>query len=187
MPVPKKDKSRFISKALFFFFLFVFPYWLISLNSMQQWASRAIAISLFWVLMISATFWYALSSKTRMIMPGGTLSQPQFEDTRPLMEKRIRIFIVLLGVFASIVVGIPLAQDLFQLSATRDPIRITATPLGRSVPLFGLWFLEQSVRISRPGFDYYLFYSLQPLRVGEKYEFLVLPRSRVILDARRVG
>jgi hypothetical protein len=187
MPAPTSNKSRFILKASVFFLLFVFPYWLISLSSPQPWISRAIAVSLFLVLMISATFWYGLSSKTRMIMPGGTLSQPQFDDMRPQMERRIRIFVVLFGVFASIVMGIPFARDLIQLSATRDPIRITATAVDKSVPLFGLWFLEQSVRISRPGLEYHLFYSLQPLRVGQKYEFLILPRSRVILDARRVG
>jgi|HubBroStandDraft_2_1064218.scaffolds.fasta_scaffold83564_2 hypothetical protein len=176
--------SRVPSKAAFFFLLFVFPYWLLSLHTFQQWVSRAIAVSLFLTLMISATFWYGLSSKTRMIMPGGRLSQPQFDDFRPQMEKRIRIFIVLFGVFACIVMGIPFARDLIQLSSTREPIRITATTVDKSVPLFGLWFLEQSVRISRPGLEYHLFYSLQPLLVGQKYEFLILPRSRVILEAR---
>jgi hypothetical protein len=176
-----------IIMAIYFLILFVVPYALILLPGVPQWLCRSIAVSVFLVLLTGGTFWYGLSSKTRMILPGGKLSEPQFSDLRPKMEKRIRIMVVVFGVFLALVLGLPFTMDIIQLAKNGEPMRITATALDKSVPLFGMWFLEQSVRFSRGGKNYHLFYSLQPLRVGEEYEFIVLPRSRLILDFRNLG
>ena len=172
-------------KTIYLLLLFVVPYFIISLPGSPQWLYRAIAVSMFFTLITAGTLWYGLSSKTRMILPGGKLNEPQFDNIRPRIEKGIRITVVIMAVFFAAALVLPFMLDLIQLGS-QEPTRITATPVDRSVPLFGVWFLEQSVQLSRGEKNYDLYYSWEPLRVGEKYEFFILPRSRLILEFRKL-
>jgi hypothetical protein len=174
-------------RILYAVLLFVVPYVVISLPGVPRWLGRTVAASIFIFFMTVATFWFGLSPKSKMIRPGGKLSQPQFDSVRPLIERRIRILVVVFGVFAFFTITLPFTEDLIQLAAGQKPLRITGTTTDKSIPLFGVWFLEQSVRLTRGGKNYSLFYSWEPLRVGKTYEFVVLPRTRLILDFRESG
>jgi hypothetical protein len=118
-----------------------------------------------------------------MILPSGRLSQPEYDSVRPRIERNIRVLVVLFGAFCFYYLTFPLSADLAQLIRGETPLKVSGIVKSNSIPLFGLWFIEQSVKIS-PGakFKYHLFYSWQALRLGETYEFLVLPRSRTIIE-----
>ena len=77
--------------------------------------------------------------------------------------------------------------DVGRLVGGAKPQRTTDVVREKFVPLFGVWFLEQSVRVSQePKKKYALYFCWQPLHVGGKYEFLIMPRSRVIVQSREV-
>ncbi len=173
-------------KILFFLALFLVPYLLVSLPGVPRWVGRTIGAGILIFLMTGATFWFGFSPKSAIIRPGSKLSQPQFDRVRPDVEHGIRILAVGFGFFLLIYVTFPFASDLARLATGQRPLRIIETAQYKSVPPFGVWFLEQSVRFSRDGKSYRLFYSWEPLHVGDQYEFVVLPRSRFILDFRRI-
>jgi hypothetical protein len=172
-------------RRLFLFLFLVLPYIIVSLPGVPQWFGRTIATSMFIVLMPAFMLWYGLSPRTKMIGASGKLSQPQYDSVRPTIEKNIRVFFVLVGVVSFVYLTVPFGTDLVRLMGDEKPLNITGAVKDKSVPLFGLWFLNQAVHISQETkVKYNLYYSWKPLRVGETYQFVVLPRSRVILEFR---
>lgn len=164
-------------------FVFVIPFVVVSLPAIPQSIGRTIATSIFMFSLTVGVFWYGLSSKTKMILPSGKLSQPEYDSVRPMIERGIRVFIVLFGTFFFYYVTFPFSVDLARLAGGETPLRITGVVRNMSVPLFGLWFVEQSVRVfPETDIKYRLYYSWKPLRAGETYEFAVLPRSRAIIE-----
>jgi len=168
---------------LFRVLIFVIPFVVVSLPGIPQWLGRTIATSVLIFSFTVGVFWYGLSSKTKMILPSGKLSQPQYDSVRPVIERNIRVLVLLFGAVFFYYLTFPLSIDLAHLIGGETPLKITGIVKGRSVPLFGLWFVEQSVRVfPDTKVKYQLYYSWKPLRVRETYEFVVLPRSRVILE-----
>jgi hypothetical protein len=155
---------------------------MVSLPGIPQWLGRTIATSILIFAFTASIFWYALSSKTKMILPSGKLSQPQYDGVRPTIERNLRVLVVLFGAFVSYYITIPFSVDLARLVGGETPFGVTGIVTSKSVPLFGLWFLEQSVRVSGEMKAKYLYYSWEPIRIGETYDFVVLPRSRVVIE-----
>jgi hypothetical protein len=185
--IDKGYDSMTIAYGLAAFFLFILPFVAVSLPSVPAWLGRAIATSCFMFFSTVGILWFGLSPKSRVIGRSGKINQPQFDRVRPTIERIIRTIIVAFGVFFFFELTLPFATDLFHLARGMKPERITAGIIYRTVPLGGLWFLKQSVRFTRDAVSYSLFYSWQPIRVGESYEFVVLPRSRVILEFQPIG
>jgi hypothetical protein len=184
------NESKANSHSLAFYYvllLFVVPFIVLSIPGLPHWMGRVIGISIFIFFMTIGSFWYGLSPTTVMIRPGAKLARPEFDSIRPHIERGMRATVIIFAVFFLVVVTRPFTMDLIQLARGGKPVEITARPVAKQVPLFGIWFVEQSVRFVRGDKDYSLFYSSQPLRVGEEYEFIVLPRSRLILDFRESG
>jgi hypothetical protein len=162
--------------------IFVVPFILLSSPGVSAGFGRIVATSIFIFGMTIGVFWYGLNPKTKMIR-GGKLSQPQYDSVRPTIERNLRILVVLFGLFACVYLTFPWAADMARLAGGEKPLKVTGTVEYKSVPLFGLWFMEQTVRVSRKlSPNLFLYYSFTPLHVGEAYDFLVLPRSRVIID-----
>ncbi len=81
----------------------------------------------------------------------------------------------------------PFATDAFYYAkGDEKPISIVGVIKNKSVPLFGLWFLKQGIQLSYGARSYTLLYSWTPIRFDRSYEFVVLPRSRMILDFREI-
>jgi hypothetical protein len=118
---------------------------------------------------------------------GGRLSEPRFDKVRQRKERGMRILVVAFGLLLFFYVTLPLALDLIHLAGGEKPTTITAVVKYKSVPLGGMWFIHQSVRFTRDAISYSLFYSWKPLQVDTSYQFIVLPRSREILDFHESG
>jgi len=129
--------------------VFVVPFVMISVPGIPQGLARIIATSILIFSLTVAIFWYGLSSRTKMILPSGKLSGPEYDSVRPTIERNMRVLVVLFGAFFCYYLTLPFSIDLVQLISGETPLKITGIVKSRSVPLFGLWFVEQSVKVSR--------------------------------------
>jgi hypothetical protein len=174
-----KGRTYYRVAALFFF---IFPVMMVSFPGIPIWLGRAAAVSIFFFFMTVAIFWFGLSPKSKMIQ-GGPLTEPRFEKTRRKIDLGIRSAVIAFGLIFLFYKTLPLASDLFHLSIGEKPAKFTARVAYETSSLGGVFFGERSVRFARDGMSYTVFYSwTSPLRVGTSYEFIVLPRSRLILD-----
>jgi hypothetical protein len=189
LPQPANRKERKEKRffwAIAVFFIFVIPVVAVNLQPVPLWLGRATAVSSFTFFLTVAIFWFGLDPKTRMIM-GGRLAQPELDRERKKIEIGIRIAVVVFGVFFFWLDAFPLASDLIHLLKGEARTTFTAKVAYRTTALGGVLLGENSVRLVPGGDSYYAFYNwTKPLRVGESYEFVVLPRSRMILDFRGV-
>jgi hypothetical protein len=163
--------------------IFVAPYLVLSFPAVPQALGRGIIVSIWLFGFPVAVAWFVL--KSRMIRPGGKLYQPQFDDVRPKIERGIRILAMAFGVFFAYVATLPFARDLTQLASGEAPIHVTSEVTRKESGYRNL--VEETITFSAGGKNYYLWYPSRSLRVGRTYAFVVLPRSRIILDYRELG
>lgn len=176
--IDRKTISWLVAVSL----VFVLPIIAVNLN-VPVWIGRMIAVSSFTFFFTVAIFWFGVSPNTKMIVGKRGLADPKFDHVRPRIELAIRIAVVLFGFVFLASNTVPLANDLLHLATGEQPTTLTATITYRTSSPGGLLVGERSVRFDRRGESYYLFYSwTKPLRIGETYVFVVLPRSRMILD-----
>jgi hypothetical protein len=171
-----------MGKKILLVCLFIVPYLVIALPGIPRWCERLIAVSLFLIVTTALVFWVGIDPKLRIIPATARIRGPEFDGIRPKIELGVRLLLLGFGIFVLLFTTWPLLQDLAHLSFGERPTQITRAPESRSVPLFGAWFVVQFVTFSPNERSYSLWYSLEPLQIGESYELVVLPRSRMILD-----
>ena len=118
-----------------------------------------------------------------MIRPGAKLSEPKFGRARPKIEMGLRVLVVAFGVFFFWSLTLPVAEDLVLVAAGQNLLRITKTVKYRRSGRPGN--PRESIGLSDEDKPYQLYYPTKALRVGDTYQFVVLPRSRMILDYRQ--
>jgi hypothetical protein len=157
------------------------PYLVLRLPGAPQAPGRGAIVSVLLLGAPIAIFWFGF--KSQMIRSGGKLSEPKFDRARPKIELGIRILVVAFGVFFFWSSTLPVAEDLVLLAAGQNLLRITKTMKysrsgrpGNPCERIGLSDEDKA---------YQLCYPTKALRVGDTYEFVVLPRSRMILDYRQ--
>jgi hypothetical protein len=170
-----------ISRGIAIFLLFILPFAVVSLPGIPTAAGRLVAVSSLLFAGPVIFLWYGVNPKSKIIGERAKLS----EKARPHVERIARVLIVAFAVFFVYVLTVPFATDLFYYAKGKEkPITIVGVIKDKSVPLFGLWFLKQGVRLSYGAKSYALLYSWTPIRFDRSYEFVILPRSRMILDFR---
>jgi hypothetical protein len=160
--------------------LLVIPYLLLSVPGVPPPLGRTIGAS---ILCLGAASFFILGGlvpKLKLISVGPKLRRPEFDDIRPMLERRLRLIAIGLGVFM-LFLARPLVVDVVHLCKGERPVQIVEIPRSTS-SVFGLWFLVQFVNVSPSEPSHTLIYSVSPIRAGRKYEFLLLPRSHLILD-----
>ena len=87
------------------------------------------------------------------------------------------------GVFFFVVLTLPFVEDLLLLVGGEKPAQITGTlryaRRGSRGPVV------EKIALSDENEEYTVYYPTKSLERGDKYEFTVLPRSRIILDYRK--
>jgi hypothetical protein len=175
------------SRIYLFLAVFVLPYVLVSLPHIPLWLGHTAATSVLVFVGTAAILWVGLSRHSKFIRTSGKLSEPQYADSLPKIEKGIRLMVLGMALLICFTTTFPLASDLGRLAIGNEPARITGLVAYRTVPFMGIVVMAQSIRFSRKSGSYYSLYSLKPIRVGTSYEFVVLPRSRFIVDFRKAG
>src|SRR6185312_1949306 len=175
------------SRMYLFLAVLVLPYILVSLPHIPLWLGHTAATSVLVFLGTAGILWVGLSRRSKFVRTSGKLSEPQYADSLPKVEKGIRLMVLGLALLICFTTTFPLASDLGRLAVGNEPARIAGVVAYRTVPFMGIVVMAQSIRFSRKSGSYYSFYSLKPIRVGTSYEFVVLPRSRFIVDFRKAG
>ena|SRR5438874_9537980 len=172
-----------ISQGITIFLLFVFPFAVVSLPGIPPSPARLLAVSSFVFAVPGIILWLGLNPKAKIIGDRARLS----DNARPHVERVARVLLVAFSVFFFYEMTVPFAIDVFHhAKGDEKPISIVGVIKDKSVPLFGLWFLKQGVQLSCGAKSYTLLYSWTSIRFDRSYEFVILPRSTMILDAREI-
>lgn len=163
--------------------IFLAPYLVLSLSRVPQALGRGVIVSIWLFGFPVAIGWFAL--KSQMIRPGGKLYQPRFDAVRPTIERNIRILAMAFGVFFVYFATLPFARDLIQLASGEASLQITSQVKLKESGYRNL--VEKTIGFSEGGKNYYLWYPSKSIQVGRTYEFVALPRSRIILDYRELN
>ena len=164
-------------RFLVFLLVILAPYIALSLPGVPQASGRTVFVAVFLVGAPVATLWFGF--KSQMIRPGAKLYQPQFASVRPQIERKIRILVFAFAAFFIYLLTLPFTEDLVRWARGREPMRIIQEVTHESAGFRSPWL---SVGLSHGARNYYLFYGTKPLQLGHRYEFVVLPQSRLILD-----
>jgi hypothetical protein len=76
-------------------------------------------------------------------------------------------------------------QDLIRMAAGQTPLRITKQ-VERQTSSYRSWGIDKNIYFSDGSTSYTLLYPTKFLRDGGVYEFIVLPKSQMILDYHEV-
>jgi len=188
--VQKVDQKmpRKILKWVPLILFIVVPYTSILLAREHELVGRIVALSIVFCSAVVLIFWYSLNPKTKIIRPGGKLTQLGFKK-KQIVEWTARLLFLGFGLVFLYSFVVPFAIDMFVVVQGYEITTVKGT-VTRNSTLFGTWFLSQSIRINRgtSGEEtYYLLYSLKPrLRRETKHEFLILPHSKLILEAKEL-
>jgi hypothetical protein len=159
------------------------PYLVLRLPGAPQASGRGAIVSVLLLGAPVAILWFGF--KSQMIRPGAKLSEPKFDRARPKIEIGLRVLVVAFGVFFFWSSTLPVAEDLVLLGVGQNLLRITKTVKYMRTGRPGN--PRESIGLSDEDKPYQLYYPTKALRVGDTYEFVVLPRSRMILDYRYSG
>jgi len=165
----------------------VLPYIVISLPGVPKSITRPIMVGVTSLVLTGAALWWGLDPKSRMLVRLGTFESfkgPEYDASRTGIVLTVRAIFIGFGLLCLASGPLPLAGDSIRILRGEKPTHIVGTVVKNSSPAFGAWYLNQSVTLSSGSTEYKLYYSLQPLRIGETYELDVLPSSRLVLDFR---
>lgn len=163
----------------------VLPYALLAIPGIPPWLGRLLGAC---ILVFGGTLLFFLAGlvpELGLSSVGPKLRRPEYDAIRPTMEKRLRFIFIGFGLLICFFVTFPVANDLIRMCAGQKPMRITETVHSTST-LFGAWFLVQFVDFPSGAGSDTLLYSVTPLRANTGYQFLILRRSHLILDFRRI-
>lgn len=151
-----------------------------------EWPTRALVLLVAIVGGVWWLLWASLSPRSRAFaVRRGKLARSEFTTARRRAEFIGRGFGALLGATLCLVLVVPLARDVWDLVATRAPVRVVGTVVSVDEPLWGLWFVRQGVLVRTQNGDFehlngVLFWTLIA-HTGDQVGLLVLPRSALIV------
>jgi len=129
-------------------------------------------------------FLYALSPKSKFILKGGKLNNPEFKNQKKHIELFLRGAISLFTLSLIFFFVLPFGADILWISrGVEQPVRLSGKVV-QNTTTFGAWFISQRLKISGESTndDYYtLLYSLNHLSKDQKYDFILLKRSKLVL------
>jgi len=167
----------------------IFPIISIAMAGKHEWLVRIFVLIIVFGLGTPIFIWWAVNPKSQFISKSAKLNQPKYNKVKRNVTLLMRLFFLIIGFILFCGILVPFAIDVCSIVfAGEQPVVISAYAAHSSgIPLIEL--LNQEIIIEEDGVksSYYFWYSLKPrLRRGVKYEFLILLRSKLILQARRI-
>lgn len=165
------------------------PLLITTLFKNEEWLARIIAIFIAVLIGIPTLIYYSLNPQSNIISEGAKLNKPGYEKQKKIVLIIMRLIYFMLGIFLLFIILIPLSNDVFSLIYHRQqPLIVKGNVIENSSP-FGIWIMIQTIRIEM-GIEkqnYYLLYSLSSgPRRNKMYEFKILPKSKLILEANLI-
>jgi hypothetical protein len=169
--------------------IFVFPYCIIYLSGLSPRYGRTIAAAILVVFFTGGSFWFSLSPKSELISENAKLNRADLRKWKKPVERTLRGLGVIFGIFFTIYITVPFIADVADFFKGQQPLRITGVVVENS-SIVGLSNLKQSVAlhddIGQQNVSYTLLYSFSILKVGKRYELIVLSRSMIVLDHKEL-
>lgn len=183
----KQSKHGWIIFATFI----VLPFLIIGLanNLDQEIIGRLIATAILMLIFPALLFLYVFNPKIKIIKEGYKIDRKYGAKTKKKIEllfKGAAFFFMLFFVISSTV---PFTLDVIDVCKSNQNIVETSGEITYTrSPLFGLWFLSQTIRLDnskKANDNMTLLYSFHGLKENMAYTFEVLPRSGFILKAKQ--
>lgn len=191
--IRKHEKNRLLKWIRRFWVPFVFiicPPPIILLAGRLEWIARIFTFLVVLPAAVVAVFWYGLSPKTQIIKPGAKLNRQEFGKKWKTRVTIIgRALFCLTGLIILFGLMVPFTIDIALLLSGDKPIMVSGRTIDNET-FFGFSFIYQNIRFETDAGakkHYFLLYSAKPrLRRNAHYEFLALPRSKLVLQAREL-
>ena len=171
------------------FILFVFPVVCITAAGQHEWIGRVIALTVVFAFGIPMLFWWAINPKSNFITKRAKLNQPKFKNIKRHIDLLIRLVIIVFGICLLWSTAIPLAIGVGSLMCDEQPVVVRGRITSIVTPLPLLEFLSQEIVLDNTGrkSTYRFWYPLRPrLTRNKNYELLILPHSKLILEAKEL-
>jgi hypothetical protein len=165
-----------------------FPFLLIYASGLPRWIARAIGDGILCYSVTLLFTGYAVSPKAM-----GKIRSSRGKDRSqmsPRVSALVQILCAALAVFFWWIWAVPYAADVAALAGGNGPTRVVGRVCRVGGAIYGLNLFKRSVYLcdgnSGAGRSYTLLYSIQGPEPGGKYELTLLPRSRMLLDAKEI-
>jgi hypothetical protein len=180
-----RHKSNGAQGLVVIFVLCTLPHLVILISGKHESLGRIVAAGFAFVGGSIVIIWWGLSPNSRIIRRRAKLNRLEYDTTRPIAERLIRLAIVILGIGFAWAFALPFLIDVTKMTQGEKPEMVT----GRVTVTRGryhIWFLwdlftvenrEQRIR------DVSLLYAWHPIKNGTLYDVTILPRSKVVLQA----
>ena len=185
----KKLKNLKHKRWLVFFLLIALPFLALSLSGSYEWRVRLFFITMIYLIGAPAWFWWILNPRTHIISKEAKLNQPKYDKVRPRWNLIIRTVFFLAGVCAVRAKVIPLISGLAVLHKGQSVQYAVGKvcSANSTFPLFQPFFQSIVIEIDGVKKSYHFDLSFQPrLHEDQKYEFIILPNSEIILEVRKI-
>lgn len=169
------------------FVLVVVPFALVLIFRRREWLGRIIALVIVFYTAIGLVFWISLNTKIDFFSKTSKMNKPGYETKKKVVDVIGRIFFLSFGVGLLCIFVIPLTNDVAHLMAGEKLKEVTAT-VTYNHSLYGWWFLSQHLRLREQDGSkekcYFLFSLKTRLLRDKNYKFLIMPRSKLVLEAK---
>jgi hypothetical protein len=152
-----------------------------------EWAGRLTAVTLFLGLVTVALLIYGFHPNSEFLHHKSKIARCGSERTKRVARWIIRS-LVIAGAVCLLAFGtVPITQDCVQVLVQGRPYLLEVRGRVHSDDfIFGLYFLHQDILVikegEQSGHGYGAFFFPRLARVGNTYQFLIAPRSRMVLD-----
>jgi hypothetical protein len=164
------------------------PLLLIYASGLPHWVGRTIGDGILCYSVIVLFTGFAISPK-KMTSIGQSRTKDR-QQMKPGVRALVQLLSAVLATFLWWIWGVPYGIDVAKLAAGGGPTRIVGRVCEVGGAIYGLNFLKKSVYLcdghGGANRSYTLFYSIGGPQPGGNYELTLLPRSRMLLDAKEI-
>ena len=170
-----------------------------------EWAGRLVAVAACFLFLTVVLLVYGFRPRSEFLHRNSKLARSKSDRTKRNARRVIRGMVILSGVFLLVLVDRPILEDCASaIRLGRSCLVETRGRVDDNDMIFGLYFLKQSLNIISIFGLYFLKQSLiikeaqrsdgytamffpRLARVGTTYDFLIAPKSKVVLDWSSAG
>ncbi len=181
---PRVGLERNSERTLVTFVVLIFPFLLLKSHVVEPHIARLFADNIVNTLLVPYMLYKSLSKKMKLIPRWTKLNKPGFEKAKERVRKILRISLFV-GSFVFAYMDVIAWRETYDIlvAKTADFEIVEARPVHPSA-LFGVaFFYSQSAIINKKGYSYAYSFAGH-LRANTTYRFILMPKSKRILDAQ---
>ncbi|MEN6384359.1 MAG: hypothetical protein ABFD79_04095 [Phycisphaerales bacterium] len=193
MNVEEKSKIVALFRILWhwmpLFILVVIPYCIIKFPICDVWKRRLVAIAIDMPLLMLWFFIYGLNPASTFMIEFGKLSKPKYAKIKLKLIFLMRVLFCIFALFIAYNDVFLFYSDILSLDQNDSIERFSCVIKISRPPFPGLSFLYQSfiIDINNNEKDYSMWFPFRSrLNPGDRYIFIALPKSSMVLDVKEL-